>query len=253
MKRFFLRNLKLRQNLARAFWIVVEAKSRIDLFDSTVPGVCARAQNLPPTSRRPNKINNKKVRNKVRERSKQNDFLTMSAIAKKDEEVPDMKLADITDGQNESGIPAAKFIEDIEGFTQSFSPPASSELLIGAYSDLHAKYKAIEANLGGKRKWWKIEYFNFIKRRSHSSFFFSSISVRTILWRKDPWPGKVAHINTNVTQKEGGWWIGSNKIQLGGQYLCQGRHRLYGWNSQFVAWRKRHAGVYLRRSVGLSH
>ena len=86
----------------------------------------------------------------------QGTALTMSALAKKetkdDEDVPDMKLGDITEGLNERGIPAAKFIEDIEAFTQSFTPPASSELLIGAYSDLLAKYRAIEANLGSKRK-----------------------------------------------------------------------------------------------------
>ena len=61
-----------------------------------------------------------------------------------------LKLESITDGQNERGIPAAKFIEDIETFANSFTPPASAELLIGAYSDLFAKYKRYEDSLNGK-------------------------------------------------------------------------------------------------------
>jgi hypothetical protein len=51
------------------------------------------------------------------------------------------------DGKNSSGIPAIKFIEDIDSFSNSFTPPASAELLIGAYSDLFAQYKRMEENL----------------------------------------------------------------------------------------------------------
>jgi hypothetical protein len=79
----------------------------------------------------------------------------MSIIAQKQEEeedVPDMSLLDITQGENERGIPIAKFIDDIDAFTASFTPPASAELLIGAYSQLHAKYKNFEGNLTNKRK-----------------------------------------------------------------------------------------------------
>jgi hypothetical protein len=50
-------------------------------------------------------------------------------------------------GENSSGIPAIKFIEDIDSFSNSFTPPASAELLIGAYSDLFARYKRMEENL----------------------------------------------------------------------------------------------------------
>jgi prefoldin subunit 5 len=68
-------------------------------------------------------------------------------------EIPDMSLLDITDGENERKIPAAKFIDDIGQFSASFKPPASAELLIGAYSELHNKYKTFEATLTRKRKY----------------------------------------------------------------------------------------------------
>jgi hypothetical protein len=65
------------------------------------------------------------------------------------EQIPaDMRLDDITDGRNERGIPAARFIEDINSFSRSFQPvPASAELLIGAFTQLHTKYKASEQSL----------------------------------------------------------------------------------------------------------
>jgi len=62
----------------------------------------------------------------------------------------DMSLIDITDGENERKIPIAKFIEDIGSFATSFAPPASAELLIGAYTELYNKYKTYEANLANK-------------------------------------------------------------------------------------------------------
>jgi len=65
---------------------------------------------------------------------------------------PDMSLVDITDGENERKIPRVKFPEDVETFANSFSPPASAELLIGAYTELHNKFKSFEANLDQKSK-----------------------------------------------------------------------------------------------------
>lgn len=67
------------------------------------------------------------------------------------EEVANISLESITDGKNERGIPATKFLDDIELFANSFNPPASSELLIGAYSDLYSKFKAYEQQLEQKR------------------------------------------------------------------------------------------------------
>eukprot|EP00816_Leptocylindrus_hargravesii_P005943 CAMPEP_0196813158 /NCGR_PEP_ID=MMETSP1362-20130617/34157_1 /TAXON_ID=163516 /ORGANISM="Leptocylindrus danicus, Strain CCMP1856" /LENGTH=221 /DNA_ID=CAMNT_0042189215 /DNA_START=62 /DNA_END=727 /DNA_ORIENTATION=- len=66
-------------------------------------------------------------------------------------EIPELSLKDITSGKNERGIPAAKFIEDIDSFSNSFTPSASAELLIGAFSDLFSKYKQYEMNLTQKR------------------------------------------------------------------------------------------------------
>lgn len=68
-----------------------------------------------------------------------------------DEEIANISLESITEGKNERGIPATKFLDDIELFANSFNPPASSELLIGAYSDLYSKFKAYEQQLEQKR------------------------------------------------------------------------------------------------------
>ena len=65
--------------------------------------------------------------------------------------VANISLDSITEGENERGIPATKFLDDIELFANSFNPPASPELLIGAYSDLYSKFKAYEQQLAQKR------------------------------------------------------------------------------------------------------
>jgi hypothetical protein len=66
--------------------------------------------------------------------------------------VGDMSLLSITDGENARGIPYVKFIDDVEAFANTFEPSATSELLIGAYSELHAKFKTFETSLSQKRK-----------------------------------------------------------------------------------------------------
>ena len=61
-------------------------------------------------------------------------------------------LVSITDGENDRGIPVVKFIEDVDAFSNSFHPPSSAELLIGAYSELHSKFKTFETSLTQKSK-----------------------------------------------------------------------------------------------------
>ena len=76
-----------------------------------------------------------------------------------------LSLEDITDGKTDRGIPRAKFIDDIGKFAESFSPPASAELLIGAYSDLFSKFKAYEQSLSQKRKFWcgiSVSFLHFL-------------------------------------------------------------------------------------------
>ena len=63
-----------------------------------------------------------------------------------------LSLESITDGKSERGIPQVKFIDDIGTFSESFNPPASPELLIGAFSDLFSKFKGVEQSLSQKRK-----------------------------------------------------------------------------------------------------
>ena len=67
--------------------------------------------------------------------------------------VEDMSLLSITDGENARGIPFVKFIDDVDSFVNSFTPPASAELIIGAYSELHSKFKTFETTLTQKSKW----------------------------------------------------------------------------------------------------
>eukprot|EP00978_Attheya_sp_CCMP212_P004440 scaffold9688_cov60-Attheya_sp.AAC.11 len=74
------------------------------------------------------------------------------AVALVEEDHSSLSLLSITDGKNERDIPAVKFIEDIGAFSESFSPPASPELMIGAFSDMFSKYKAYETSLGQKRE-----------------------------------------------------------------------------------------------------
>jgi hypothetical protein len=84
----------------------------------------------------------------------------------KDQEIeyPDLSLNDIIDGDNGRGIPSVKFVsEDVGMFVDGLFGPSnnagsstssttvSAELLIGAFSQLHAKYKSSEASLQGKR------------------------------------------------------------------------------------------------------
>ena len=66
--------------------------------------------------------------------------------------VADMSLLSITDGENARGIPFVKFIDDVDGFANTFTPPASAELMIGAYSELHSKFKTFETSLTQKSK-----------------------------------------------------------------------------------------------------
>ena len=68
----------------------------------------------------------------------------------------DMSLLSITDGENERGIPFVKFIDDVEAFATTFSPPATAEVLIGAYSELHSKFKTFETSLSQKSEYSSI-------------------------------------------------------------------------------------------------
>jgi hypothetical protein len=77
---------------------------------------------------------------------------TDAAAAAAATRVEDMSLLSIADGENERGIPIVKFIEDVDGFANQFTPPASAELLIGAYSELHSRFKTFETSLVQKRK-----------------------------------------------------------------------------------------------------
>jgi hypothetical protein len=63
-----------------------------------------------------------------------------------------LNLESITDGLNERRIPIVKFIADVGAFAETFSPPASAELLIGAYSGLLSKFQDHEKALAHKRK-----------------------------------------------------------------------------------------------------
>jgi len=61
-----------------------------------------------------------------------------------------LNLTSIIDGENERGIPCVKFVEDIGAFADSFTPSASAEILIGAFTDLFSKFKTYETSLSQK-------------------------------------------------------------------------------------------------------
>jgi len=71
---------------------------------------------------------------------------------KKEAASTSLTLESITEGSNERDIPNVKFLEDIGDFAASFDPPASAELMIGAFSDLFGKFKTFETSLVQKRK-----------------------------------------------------------------------------------------------------
>jgi hypothetical protein len=81
-----------------------------------------------------------------------------------DDMIANLTLQDITEPiENDSttttttttsnnNIPKVKFIDNIQEYIQSFLPKIiTTELLIGAYTQLHTKYKLTESNLLRKR------------------------------------------------------------------------------------------------------
>ena len=76
--------------------------------------------------------------------------MSRDAALKKESEETSLDITSITEGMastSASAIPKVKFIEDIEGFSNSFDPPASVELMIGAFSDLFGKMKGLEVTM----------------------------------------------------------------------------------------------------------
>lgn len=74
----------------------------------------------------------------------------MSSTDAKEVEQSDITLDSVIDGKTERGIPIVKYVDDIGEFSNQFTPPASAELLIGAYTDLFSKFKALEARMTQK-------------------------------------------------------------------------------------------------------
>jgi hypothetical protein len=81
----------------------------------------------------------------------------------KEAENTSLKLESITDGSNENGVPKVKFVEDIDAFSNTFNPPASAELMIGAYSDLFGKFKTYEGSLVQRSEFLEILIFVFFE------------------------------------------------------------------------------------------
>jgi hypothetical protein len=66
------------------------------------------------------------------------------------EQQSDITLEAVIDGTTERGIAIVKYVEDIGEFANSFTPTASAELLIGAYTDLFSKFKSLETRMTQK-------------------------------------------------------------------------------------------------------
>lgn len=117
-------------------------------------------------------VNNEGMLNAV---SEDDEYVShdMKALTEEAENT-NISLESITDGTNERGIPKVKFIDDINQFAESFTPAASSELLIGAFSDLFGKFKAYETSLSQKKLNFQqkipeieksLELVNFLKKK----------------------------------------------------------------------------------------
>jgi len=76
----------------------------------------------------------------------------MSTELEQEANTTSLSFQDITEGLSERDIPKVKFIEDITQFSTSFEPSASAELMIGAFSDLFGKLKAVEGTLSQRAK-----------------------------------------------------------------------------------------------------
>lgn len=90
-----------------------------------------------------------------------------------EDDIVHLTLPDITESavDHPRGIPTVKFLEDITTYVESFSPKrVTAELLIGAYTQLHTKYKLSESSLLRKRKF---RPFRFLPIFNHCDAFYN--------------------------------------------------------------------------------
>jgi hypothetical protein len=159
---------------------------------------------------------------------------------------------DITEGSNERGIPIVKFIEeDLDSFASRFVIPAAeappdgetgstdgekgeassaptstqqAELLIGAYSELHAKYKSFEATLTQKSMCAFCpapEAKNLECVVSYLHFALSFSNYRATSGIKDSRIEQIVGLGgDSQIQSSRIVETAANSIRLGGQYLC---------------------------------
>lgn len=142
-----------------------------------------------------------------------------------EEAVANMSLMDIIEGENDRGIPTAKFVDDLGAFAESFTPVASAELLIGAYTELHTKYKSFEITLNQKRKlslstvFWHcwLETFSLTLLSLRRTFIF-----RTTFTVKSTRVREIVDTSEDFASKKRGRRIRYGKVQSRRQYLRQG-------------------------------
>jgi hypothetical protein len=159
---------------------------------------------------------------------------------------------DITEGSNERGIPIVKFIEeDLDSFASRFVIPAAeappdgetgstdaeqgeassaptstqqAELLIGAYSELHAKYKSFEATLTQKSMCAFCpapETKNLVSIVSYLYFALAFSKYRATSGIKDSRIEQIVGLGgDSQIQSSRIVETAANSICFGGQYLC---------------------------------
>jgi hypothetical protein len=96
----------------------------------------------------------------------ENKLVKANDIKAKLEEEADatsLSLESITDGQNERVLPAVRFLDNLGSFADQFTPPASPELLIGAYLDIFSKFtvKAYKTTLNQRSEFVVMRHFAF--------------------------------------------------------------------------------------------
>ena len=85
-----------------------------------------------------------------------NEDLSMVAILTLQDitETPPTSMEGEDDTNQSTTIPKVRFIDDIAQYIESFTPKlVTAELLVGAYTQLHTKYKLSETSLLRKRTW----------------------------------------------------------------------------------------------------
>ena len=136
----------------------MSTSTTIDEVDTTYEATVTMAAQQQHQQQQLNSLSLNKTddnENDIINNKNQDKDTTMMAILSL-QDITEIPPANSLDGENgvyqSTTIPKVKFIDDISEYVQSFTPKiVTAELLIGAYTQLHTKYKLSETSLLRKR------------------------------------------------------------------------------------------------------